>query len=386
MTEAIIPPRVLIVDDDQLVLQVHARALAKAGFDVQTAADGTAAMSAIHQGAFDVILSDIDMPGMSGIALLERVRSHDVDVPVILITGSPSIVTAIEAVNRGALRYLSKPVGLQALVKITRDAVRLHHLAIAKRLALAVAGQHGRFAGDQAALNVSLDRALDSMRIVYQPVVCWSTRTTYGYEALLRSPEPSLPNPGAVIDAAERLGRLPDLGRRVRALAVEPIGALPDDLALFVNLHPFDLIDDAMLSTDAPLARTTRRVILEVTERAALDRLPGIRARIGMIRDFGFRFALDDFGAGYGGLTSFALLEPEVVKIDMGLIRGIEREPTKRALVKTMAQMCAEMGVLVIAEGVETVEERDELVKAGCDMFQGYLFSRPGDPFPTPSF
>jgi EAL domain-containing protein (putative c-di-GMP-specific phosphodiesterase class I) len=95
------------------------------------------------------------------------------------------------------------------------------------------------------------------------------------------------------------------------------------------------------------------------------------------VRSLGFQLALDDFGAGFGGLTSFVLLEPDVVKIDMQLIRGIEREPMKQSLVKTMTQMCQELGVTVIAEGVERPAERDRLLEAGCDLMQGHLFARP---------
>jgi len=380
------PPRVLVVDDDEGVLRVHERALSSAGFEVVAAASGEAALSALHGTSFDVILSDIDMPGMNGIRLLERVRAHDVDVPVVMITGAPSMTTAIQALERGALRYLEKPTGLATLVKVTRDAVRLHRIAIAKRQALAVVSGATRFAGDQAGLTVSLDRALATMHVVYQPIVSCASRTVVAYEALLRSNEPSLPGPAAVLDAAERLSRVHDVGRRVRDLAIPVIKGLPPGVRLFLNLHPIDLLDDTLLAVDSPFALVADRVTLEVTERSSLDRLRDVRARITSLRAVGYRFALDDFGAGFGGLTSFTVLEPDVVKLDMALIRGIEREPTKQTLVRTMAHMCQELGVSVVAEGVETPGERDELVRAGCGLMQGYLFARPGPPFPTPVF
>ena len=78
-----------------------------------------------------------------------------------------------------------------------------------------------------------------------------------------------------------------------------------------------------------------------------------------------------------GRLVSFALLEPDIVKLDMELVRRVHLEPTKQALVRTMVTMCRELGITVTAEGIECVEERDELVKAGCDLLQGYLFARP---------
>jgi EAL domain-containing protein (putative c-di-GMP-specific phosphodiesterase class I) len=97
----------------------------------------------------------------------------------------------------------------------------------------------------------------------------------------------------------------------------------------------------------------------------------------------GFRIAVDDLGAGYAGLTSFALLEPEIVKLDMSLVRAVHRSQTKQKVIRSMASLCRDMGMLVVAEGVETVEERDTLLDLGCDLLQGFLLARPGKPFPA---
>jgi len=379
-------PRVLIVDDEEALLRAHARLVSGAGYEVVTALDGSAALSALEGSAFDVILSDIDMPGMNGIQLLERVRSRDLDVPVVLITGSPKIETAIRAIERGALRYLVKPVEAADLVKVTGDAVRLHRIAKAKRQALDLAGGEDRFVGDRAGLAASFDRAIESLHIAYQPIVAWSSKGIYAYEALLRSKEPALPHPGAVLDAAERLGRVHELGRVIRARAVRPDLPLPDRALLFLNLHPTDLLDDELFQPKGLLASTAKRIVLEITERSALDHIRDVRSRIAALRELGFRIALDDLGAGYAGLTSFTLLEPDVVKLDIGLVRDIHREPKKKTLVRTMITMCKELGIIVTAEGIEVPEERDELARAGCDLMQGYLFAKPGPAFPSPVF
>jgi EAL domain-containing protein (putative c-di-GMP-specific phosphodiesterase class I)/CheY-like chemotaxis protein len=379
-------PRALVADDDEAVLRAHARVLSSKGFEVVTVRDGDSAVQALSQASFDVVLSDIDMPKMSGIQLLERVREHDLDVPVLLITGAPTIESAIKAIEQGALRYLVKPVDPADLVKVSNDAVRLHRIARAKRKALDLAGGPGLFVGDRVGLSVRFEKALDSLYVAYQPIVSWSKRSVFGYEVLLRSREPTLPHPGAVLDAAERLDRIHELSRRVRALSVEPLDRLPADVALFVNLHPTDLVDHDLLSTAGAFADASRRIVLEVTERASLDGIHDVRSHVTRLRRHGFRVALDDFGAGYAGLTSFALLEPEFVKLDMVLVRGIAQEPTKKTLVRTMIAMCKELGILVIAEGIETEEERDELLRAGCDLMQGYLFGKPGDPFPPSPF
>jgi len=379
-------PRVLVVDDDEVLLRSYARTLAAEGYDVEVRLDGEAAVSAVRARALDVIISDIDMPRLGGLALLERIRAHDLDIPVILITGSPSLETAVAAVEHGALRYLTKPVDASKLRAVTSDAIRLHRLARAKRSALDLAGGVDRLVGDRAGLVASFASALDTLWMAYQPIVSWSGRSVFGYEALLRSREPSLPHPGAVLDAAERLDRLPELGRLIREKASAPAVALPEGAILFVNLHTQDLHDDDLFERDRPLARIASHVVLEITERASLHHIRDVQLRVGKLREMGFRIAVDDLGAGYAGLTSFAHLEPEVVKLDMSLVRNVHAQPTKQTLVRTMIAMCRELGMQVVAEGIETPEERDAIVEAGCDLMQGYLFAKPGPAFAVAKF
>jgi EAL domain-containing protein (putative c-di-GMP-specific phosphodiesterase class I) len=382
--ETTVRPRVLVVDDDEALVRSYTRMLTSDGYDVEGRFDGESAVSAVRTTPFDVVLSDIDMPRLDGLELLERIRAHDLDIPVVLITGSPSLETAIAAVEHGALRYLAKPVDSKDLKTVTAKAVRLHRLARAKRRALDLAGGVDRLVGDRAGLVASFGSALGSLWMAYQPIVSWSRRTVFGYEALLRSSEPSLPNPAAILDAAERLERLPDLGRAIRAAACRPPAPLPDGAVLFVNLHTHDLLDEDLFDPTSPLAAASRNVVLEITERASLHHIPDVQARIARLREMGFRIAVDDLGAGYAGLTTFAQLEPEVVKLDMSLVRNVHLQPTKQTLVRTMIAMCKELGMSVVAEGIETPEERDVIVAAGCDLMQGELFAMPGKPFPVP--
>jgi len=125
--------------------------------------------------------------------------------------------------------------------------------------------------------------------------------------------------------------------------------------------------------------------VLEVTERSAIDDVKDIQVRVGALRRLGFRIAIDDLGAGYAGLSSFAALEPEIVKLDMSLIRNVHRSEIRQRLVGSMASVCREMNMRVVAEGVELREEYAIVLEAGCDLLQGYLFARPGPPFPEPS-
>jgi len=160
----------------------------------------------------------------------------------------------------------------------------------------------------------------------------------------------------------------------------------PTSELIFVNLHAMELADDSLIAPDAPLSRHAGRVVLEVTERAPLEQIRDVTARVGQLRALGYRIAVDDLGAGYAGLTSFAHLEPEVVKVDMSLIRGIDLSPMKQKLLGSIVGLCRDLGIEIIAEGVETEAERDALVKVGGDLCQGYLFARPDRPWAVTNF
>jgi EAL domain-containing protein (putative c-di-GMP-specific phosphodiesterase class I) len=204
----------------------------------------------------------------------------------------------------------------------------------------------------------------------------------YGYEALVRSLDPDLPTPGMLFDAAERLGRVQDLGDRIRNAVAENAVTAPPQALVFANVHALDLTNDRLYSSSSPLTRIADRVVLEVTERASLHRIDDLKDRVRSLRDLGYRIAVDDLGAGYSGLSSFSQLEPDIVKLDMSLIRDIDGSSSKASLVRSMISVCTQdLGVRVVCEGVETVGERDTLAAVGADLLQGYLFAKPGRGF-----
>jgi EAL domain-containing protein (putative c-di-GMP-specific phosphodiesterase class I) len=223
--------------------------------------------------------------------------------------------------------------------------------------------------------------------MAYQPIVRWPERTVFAYEALVRSNEPSLKSPLDLLDAAERLGRLRDLGRKARALVAASVPEAPQDALLFVNLHAADLSDPELSSATSPLARIAPRVVLEITERASLDEVRDVPGKISRLRHLGFRVAVDDLGAGYAGLATFSQLDPEFVKLDISLVRGVDASRKKRSVVRAMTHLCTkDLAVQVVSEGVETVGERDALESEGCGLLQGYLFARPAPGFPAPQW
>jgi EAL domain-containing protein (putative c-di-GMP-specific phosphodiesterase class I) len=378
--------RILLVDDEQALLRVLGRALTAAGFEVSFAGDGREAIEVFERQEFDLVISDITMPGMNGIELLRAVRRRNIDIPVVLMTASPLVESAMEAVEYGATRYLTKPIDTRALVTTAERAVHLHKIARLKRQALEYLGSGTKEVGEMPGLDKSFARALQSLWMAFQPIVSWSDRAVFGYEALVRTDDEALPLPDKLLAAAERLFRLSELGRAIRGQSASAMDRIPDNALLFVNLHTRDLLDDSLLSADAALSRHADRVVLELTERAALDEVKDVRARVAALRGLGFRVAIDDLGAGYAGLNSFAYLEPDIVKIDMALVRDVDKEPTKQKLIGSMIKLCAELGITVIAEGIESLAERDVLVDLGCNFLQGYLFARPERGFPEVSW
>jgi EAL domain-containing protein (putative c-di-GMP-specific phosphodiesterase class I) len=384
VSPSFLQPRVLAADDDDASRAFLARGLRAAGYDVITAANGREAVSLLGEGAVDAIVTDIAMPEMTGIQLLRAIRSRDADVPVVLVTGSPDLESAMQAVKLGALLYLTKPIDMEELKRVMARAVRLGRIARLKQEAFSLSHQGGFGGRDLLALEATFERALAKLWIAFQPIVRAKDGSVFGYEALLRSDEPALPHPGAMLDAAERLDRVMDLGRAIRAQAAAAFASAAPDTVLFVNLHSRDLVDAALFATDQPLTAIADRVVLEITERAALDDVEDVRDRVAKLRKLGFRVAVDDLGAGYAGLTSFVTLEPELVKLDMTLVRGIDQQPVKRSLVRSVTMLCRELGLQVVAEGIETRAEREVVIECGCELIQGFLVAKPGRPFPTP--
>jgi EAL domain-containing protein (putative c-di-GMP-specific phosphodiesterase class I) len=368
--------RVLVVDDERDLLEILGAMLAEAGWQVDTAPNGQAALVLVDAHRFDVVLSDIDMPGINGVELLREIRGRDLDVPVLLITGHPRVETAVEALEHGALRYLQKPLRERDLLTAVEDAARLHRMARLKREALAAIGLEDRLPADRAGLETRFSHALATVRLVFQPILRAADGTVFGYEALVRNEEPSIPNPGALFEAAERLGRVHEVGGVVRDRAAAFLTRMPS-LTLFVNLHALELLDDSLLSPAAALSSHAKSVVLELTERSSFEHVPNLRARVSLLRRLGYRLAVDDLGAGYAGLNSFAALNPHVVKLDMTLVRGADSEPVKQRVIGSMASLCREFGIMVVAEGIETPAERDIVISLGCDLIQGFLLGRP---------
>ena len=235
----------------------------------------------------------------------------------------------------------------------------------------------GRLSVAYAAHMQRLERLLQAreLRFVYQPIVRRGTRDVYAQEALCRASDPLFRDPNVLFDAAVQRGAIWRLGRLVRQIAPGPLTKLPEEQCMFVNLHPAEVADPELEQSVDPML--SKRVVFELTERGAIPDLARFRESIDRLRDRGFRIAIDDLGAGYASLNAVALLEPDFLKIDMTIIRGIEESLSRSRLVRRIVEFADDQGIQVIAEGVETEAEADVVERLGCHLLQGYYFGRP---------
>lgn len=215
-----------------------------------------------------------------------------------------------------------------------------------------------------------------SLGMAYQPIVELDGGRPVGVEALARFPgRPSRP-PDEWFAEAAAIG----LGVPLELLAVETAvrvhGLLDPELYLAVNIGP-----QALVSPD--LARVLElaqadRLVVEVTEHARIDDYSAVLDALGRLREAGARVAVDDAGSGYASLQHILRIAPDVIKLDLELVRGVDHDPVRRALALSLSAFAADIGATLVAEGVETAQEADTLAHLGVRYAQGYLFARPG--------
>lgn len=231
------------------------------------------------------------------------------------------------------------------------------------------------------ALEQSLSRADPLFQYVYQPIVDVRENCIMAYEALVRPQHECFAHPGQLFEAAEQGGRMRALNRVLRQLCVEPLSRLHDSRRLFINLHPTDLFDPLLLAGEPALLPQAHRIVFEVTEVAEIKSFDKARESLEVLREKGFGVAVDDFGAGYSGLNNLALLNPDFVKLDMALVRQVDKNPRLARLISHIIDFARDEDIRVIAEGVETESEYKAVLELGVELVQGYYFARPSPPF-----
>lgn len=433
---------VLLIEDDAPLARSLIRVMNAEGYQVVHVGSGGAAVDKLMHRSFDAVISDLNLPGASGVDVLNVVRAYDPDVPLVLMTGLPTVDTAIEAVSLGVLEYLVKPTPREQLVRVLARATKVRRAAMqrrevdgsstaspstaetvrpppppgtvsgvmtipapAMRLATAhdpmelveasaaamanaaraatvsampasrsAAADGGATSRTCPSIRATFERAMETLTVDLEPVADANSKKLLGFAARMSSAEEALTSESALVVTAERLGKLEELRRRVRDLAVKAFVAAPADALLFVDVHPSDLLDGELYSPEPPLARIAERVVLQVRARGLT--MEDLSARASVLRFVGFRLAIADLDAGQACLSQIAELSPEFVKIDARMVRGLDGSLGRRRLVTALVSMCRALEAEPIAEGVSTAEEREALVAAGCHIVQGPIAMR----------
>lgn len=225
------------------------------------------------------------------------------------------------------------------------------------------------------------DRLDFEFTMAFQPIVDLGRDRIWGYEALVRGPDGA--SAGAILSKVTPENRYRfDQACRVRAieLAAELFG--DDDTRLSINFMPNAVYDPAACIRTTLLAAgragfALDRIMFEFTENEPMIDTDHVKRIITEYKRRGFITAIDDFGAGYAGLRLLANFQPDLVKIDMELVRGIETSPARQAIVAGIVGICRQLDITVLAEGIETEAELTVLRAAGVSLVQGYFLARP---------
>jgi EAL domain-containing protein (putative c-di-GMP-specific phosphodiesterase class I) len=218
--------------------------------------------------------------------------------------------------------------------------------------------------------------------MAFQPIVDAASGKPFAYEALIRGVD------GA--GAATVLSQVTDANRyafdqacRVKAIeSAMAAGLMDGDARLSINFlpnavySPMACIQLTLRTADA-LGMPIDRLIFEFTENEHMGAPEHVASIIDTYKQIGFAVAIDDFGAGHSGLNMFARFSPDEIKLDMELVRGVEADPRRQAIISALVAMCRDLDTLVIAEGIETAEEAAALLSLGVRYHQGYWYARP---------
>jgi EAL domain-containing protein (putative c-di-GMP-specific phosphodiesterase class I) len=213
----------------------------------------------------------------------------------------------------------------------------------------------------------------------YQPIVDIDSKQVFAHEALVRGPNGE--GAGSVLAQVNEQNRYRfDQACRVKAIKGAKDLAIKEHIS--INFLPNAIYKPELcIRTTLEAARVhgfpLDRIIFEVTEGERVEDGPWFAKILREYKRCGFKTAIDDFGAGYAGMKLLADFQPDMVKIDMDLIRGVESSRPRQAIVRGLVRLCQEMGITVVAEGIETLAERDFLRDAGIRFMQGYLFAKP---------
>lgn len=378
--------RILIADDDPIVREAFRELIeTDESFEVVAlAGDANEAMHMAGQFHPDLALVDVRMPGGGAVAA-HGVHEQSPRTRIVAFSAYEERWAILEMVRAGAIGYLVKGTPSQELLASLRDLA-----AGRAQLAPAAAGQiidelatrlrlSEQRSSEQARRRERIERVLDdpaSIQIHLQPIFELATGRIEGMEALARFPtvdEIDL-GPAQWFSEAWAVGLGVELELVAVRNAVACFADLPPGVWLAINVSPGTMLDPRLVTS---LPEDLRRIVLEVTEHAPIGDYEQLAATLLPLRQRGASLAVDDAGAGFASLRHILQLAPDHVKLDGSLTHGIDRNGPQRTLAVGLLRFADELQAAVIAEGIETAEERDILIELGVRYGQGYFLARP---------
>ena len=357
------------------------RLLARLATRLQRVIGGTGTLARIGGDEFVVLLDDLS-DTYDATVLADRIRD-DIAAPF-SIDGRTVVVSVSIGVASGTRSSSADELLQQADTALYRAKENgRNRVEVYDHTMTTIAQRRLR---NEQILRAALDQP-DGLVVVYQPIIDLASRTMIGHEALLRvrGPDRTLRGPAEFIQVAEDLGLIVTVGLGVLDQTCADIasGAIASGPGrrTWVNVSPRQLSADGFVEHVQRITDHHRippsALGLEITETALIDAGDGTRPTLDQLRTLGISIALDDFGTGWSSLSSLRRFPFDAVKIDRGFVAGLGTDHDDTELVRAIIGLGQNLGLVTVAEGVETQRQADLLAELGCDHAQGYLFGRP---------
>ncbi len=386
--------RVLVAEDDPSVRDALCDLIdAEPGFElVGAAADATEAIALAAATKPDVALVDVRMPGGGGVTAVRGIRRRSRRTQVLALTGHSDHATVMQMLEAGVAGYLVKGGPVEEIIQAIKQApsgVSALSAEVASGVIHELAGElstRRRNRRTKTLIERRMHRAMgdrDALAMVFQPIVHLQDRVVVGAEALARFSGPPERAPSLWFAESAIVGLREELELTAIRKALEELPKLPREAYLTLNVSPITLIHPQLVELMSGDVDSSRLVV-EITEHAPIDDYPRLAGVLAELRLRGVRLAIDDAGAGYSSLRHILELNPELIKLDITLIRNINRDTSKQALAAGIISFADKIGTSIIAEGIERVAELRTLLELGVAVGQGFLLGRPS-PLPLGS-
>jgi|YelNatPaOPRAMG01_1025707.scaffolds.fasta_scaffold08246_3 EAL domain-containing protein (putative c-di-GMP-specific phosphodiesterase class I) len=364
---------ILIIDDEPDFVRTMQIFLENAGFKIESAYSGSEGLNKISSLHPDLVLLDLNLPDMKGHQVCRYIKqnSQTYAIPIIMLTCQDTTLDKIEAFDLGVEDYISKTSALEEILARIRSK-------LSKTIEIS---NQQRLEKIMELRQIIEERKL---RALFQPIISLSNQNILGYEAFTRGPENSeLEDPLRLFSLAQKENMFSQLDRIVMETIIKKAEKFLQDKLLFLNVNPLFIEFDYFKSVNFLKGSFIKpqQLCIEITERAWITDFSKLSNILWDFKKRGIQIAIDDVGEGYASLKAIAELKPEFIKIDISLIRDIDKDETKITLVGLIVNLAKKLNNLTIAEGVEKEEEKNTLLSLGVDYAQGYLFSRPKEEF-----